>query len=362
MPKLWSEDITLILCDYCLSGSKCSCEAKDAEECDFCESGCDCGYENYHECECDGCHCYDLTDEEQEEGEECEFCQEGCTCGSDDYPSSCYCSCECVRCTCFCECPSLVIDANSFNDWVRDMCYICDPECLEDSYLSTNVHEKRCLAHIGPYQFFIRTVPTFIIRKVPKFPGFGGFGMPSFLLKEEELMEIKEVTSIPVVQDGWRGTVKFDGPVHMPILARPNQYTGKLQVWMSLSPMEVMSQMNGFYLAEGHVLIGGLGMGWLTQKVLQKSLVTQVTQVELDPHIIDFFGNPLAEMYPNLELIHGDIWEFLDNVDISQFDTILLDIWPGYINARADPNFKAIKKAHPRVWGWGEEKFKNKKR
>jgi len=190
---------------------------------------------------------------------------------------------------------------------------------------------------------------------------FSPFGMPAFMARPEEMVEYSETTWIQVVQDGWRGHIKFDGPVHMPILAKLNSY-GQLRVWMSLSPMEVMSQMNGFHLAEGHVLIGGLGMGWLTQKVLQKPGVTQVTQVELDPDILSFFGEPLVNDYGSkIRLVHADVWKYLDNSALSRFDTILLDIWPGYTDARRDPNFRQLKKDHTRVWAWGEEKFKNKR-
>jgi hypothetical protein len=185
--------------------------------------------------------------------------------------------------------------------------------------------------------------------------------MPAFLARPEEMEEYEETTWIQVVKDGWRGHVKFDGPIHMPILAKPD-YSGQLKVWMSLSPMEVMSQWNGYLLAQGRTLVGGLGMGWLTQKVLQKPGVTQVTQIELDPDIIEFFGQPLEETYGSrIQLINADVWEYLSQTSLEQFDTILLDIWPRYTDARRDPNFQQLRKDHPRVWAWGEERFKNKR-
>ena len=349
----WSEDLQLPLCDYCSRGSTCQCKAKGTDECEFCDSGCHCGYEDRESgmCECD-CEC----ENEEEEGN----CEDCCSCIYplvSEFPDMCYCDCTCEKCECSCECPRLVIDADSYNDWVQETCYVCDPECLTDDQLEADLMEQRCLTQIGPYQFFIRSVPE---SRIVKRPIFSPFGMPGFLARPEEMIEYEETTWISVVQDGWRGHIKFDGPVHMPILAKPD-YAGRLRVWMSLSPMEVMSQMNGLLLAKGHVLIGGLGMGWLTQRVLQKPGVTQVTQVELDPDILSFFGEPLEENYGSkIRLIHADVWEYLEMNELDQFDTILLDIWPKYVDARRDPNFKKLKKEHSQVWGWGEEKFKNK--
>lgn len=360
----WSEAIQLPLCDYCQRGSTCQCDAKDAEECDFCDEGCQCGYEEgqYGMCECE-CGC----ENEEDEG----HCEDCCSCeypSAADFPDMCYCECECSKCECHCECPRLVVDANSYNEWVQETCYVCPPECLTDEQLTADLMEQRCLTEIGPYQFFIRTIPE---SRIVKKPLFSPFGMPAFLARPEEMIEYKEISWIPVVQNGWRGHLRFDGPVHMPILAKPDHYDGRLRVWMSLSPMEVMSQMNGLNLAEGNVLIGGLGMGWLTQRVLQKPGVTLVTQIELDPDILKFFGEPLKEEYGSrISLIQADVWDYLfpeqDVYDIlnprfRQFDTILLDIWPGYTDARRDPNFKKLKELHPRIWAWGEEKFKNKK-
>ncbi len=34
-------------------------------------------------------------------------------------------------------------------------------------------------------------------------------------------------------------------------------------IWMSLTPMEMMTQRSGVQAARGTVVIGGLGLGWL---------------------------------------------------------------------------------------------------
>lgn len=60
-------------------------------------------------------------------------------------------------------------------------------------------------------------------------------------------------------------------------------------------------------------------------------------------------------MYPGrITLVQDDVYSFIEQAGIDQFDTILLDIWPKYSGARRDPQFRKLKKAHLRVWGWGE--------
>jgi len=108
-------------------------------------------------------------------------------------------------------------------------------------------------------------------------------------------------------------------------------------------------------LAKGRVLIAGLGMGWLTRRVLEKTEVSHVVQVELEPEIIRVFGQPLIEMFPGkISFVSQNVWKYLEGVDISEFDTILFDIWPGYRDAPDDAKFKKLKRKHPNVWGWGD--------
>ncbi len=379
-PVRWSENLQFPFCDYCLRGKTCECEAKDQELCDYCENDkeCQCGYEEgqrygYGECTCE-CNCDDLSEEARDEGEECEYCEEGCTCGADDYPDSCQCECECeYRCKCRCQCKTLVIDHHSFNQWVKETCYVGSPECFDDNYLlyveqdsegnlikvPTNEQalEGRCITKAGPYEFAIRTIPEIIRKRVPIRSMQEMFGMPSFLSSEERKYEIKDqYTVLQILQNNMKGFIRFDGPIHLAGLYQyPSYGNGPPTTWMSLTPMEVMSQKPGVDLAYGNVLIGGLGMGWMTQRVLQKPKVSSITQVELDPAIIGFFGIPLTQMPggQRLRLVEANFWDFVEATDISQFDTILVDVWPKAADARRDRKFMQLKKSHPNVWGWG---------
>lgn len=368
-PVLWHEDLKFPFCDYCLSGRECYCGAAEEHgSCDFCQEGCSCDYQLVLDgvvCECE-CEC----DRKEEEGE----CDDCCVCDymqRDDLPDACYCECSCSRCTCYCHCGELIIDADSYNQWVRDTCLVCDPECLSEEHL--NIPDvltfpeveatRRCIIDIGEYEFSVVTLPMAVRRKVP-IPGIGSLraqmGMPSFLMEPTDFQEIDEVTRVSIIQDGCKGLIRFSGPIHTATIAKPDPYSGRNRVWMSLTPMEVMSQKPGLEKAFGNVLIGGLGMGWLTHRILEKPEVKSVTQIELDLDILRFFGIPLEEMFPGkIDLIHDDFWGFLNQHDMNLYDTILVDIWPKYKDARRDNLFRALRKSHPNVWGWGEQKIIN---
>lgn len=350
----WSENLQFPFCEFCLRGQTCICLAEQSQKedpCDFCSNGCDCDYKQVEEglfCECD-CSC-----EADRSTGECEDC---CDCHyplRSDLPDQCECECTCPKCVCRCECQILVIDAKSYNKWVKEMCYVCPPQCLGGANLKLDYRELQCKKEVGPYVFYIRTIPPTHIERRPKF-GTLPLGLPMFLLEPSEIEETEVISKISIIQNDLKGSVSFNGPVQIPILAKERGGYDKNQIWMSLTPMEVMSQKPGLDLAQGRVLIGGLGMGWLTQRVLEKPGVTHVTQIEIDPDIIQFFGQPLLQKYGDkLEILEANVWEFLESLETQEYDTILLDIWPRYHDSRSDPNVKELRKVHPRIWAWGE--------
>lgn len=99
------------------------------ETCRFCIEGCQCDSP------------FGLSADEVDypgQNGECEFCQYGCLCEAEDWEPgegeteddepACECECEC--CTCTCGCQNLLIDAKSYNKWIKKTCYICDPNCF----------------------------------------------------------------------------------------------------------------------------------------------------------------------------------------------------------------------------------------
>lgn len=313
----WSEDI------------------KFPETCDFCIEG----------CQCDSPFGLSVDDMDYpEQTGECEYCQYGCQCGADDWEpkkgetedAALDCSCECECCTCSCNCENLLIDAASYNNWIKKTCYACDSRCLTEESLNSNPLESRCLQQIGDFQLYVRTLP------MRRFVSLGLFGIGG---KQQEVR-----TSLDIFEGEKRNKVFFSGPVHIPIIAKNSQ------VWMSLTPNEIFTQREALSLAKGSVLIAGLGMGWLTQRILESPEVSSVTQVEIEPEILNIFGKPLKEMFSDkISLINDNIWNYIENINLEIFDTILFDIWPQYWEAQWDKKFIKLQNEHPNVWGWGAE-------
>jgi|GEM_PF-6021921 len=233
---------------------------------------------------------------------------------------------------------TLLVDAGSYNAWIREACYVCEDEAITKALNATTVIETGEIP-IGKFKFHVKSLPT----EVKTFSLFWGNKI--------------QRTALRIRQGTKPGSVSFSDTVAIPMLveSKPN---GDDRIWMSLTPMEVFTLRAGIKRAQGRVLVGGLGMGWLTLRILEKKNVSHVTQIESNPDIAKFFGDPLVASFGSekLTIVIDDVWEHLKKVGPDTYDTIILDIWPSYGRARNDPNFKQLKLMHPRVWGWGDVK------
>ena len=83
------------------------------------------------------------------------------------------------------------------------------------------------------------------------------------------------------------------------------------RLWMSLARMEVQSQVVPIALAEGKVVLLGLGMGFACLKVMASKLVEEVLVYELEPRIIEFFKENFGdrEGFQKVKFIQGDARE-----------------------------------------------------
>ncbi|MDP6770731.1 MAG: hypothetical protein QF704_08565 [Anaerolineales bacterium] len=74
--------------------------------------------------------------------------------------------------------------------------------------------------------------------------------------------------------------------------------------------------------ATGHVLIGGLGIGFVNQKLIDNPNVTSVTIVEKYQEVIDLTW-PHCPKDDKFTLIHDDVvtWEPTQHFDVGWFDT-----------------------------------------
>lgn len=131
--------------------------------------------------------------------------------------------------------------------------------------------------------------------------------------------------------------------------------------WMSITPAELLSQMDGAKHAKGHVLVGGLGMGWFARVLLDNPDVTKVTVVEQNETVIKLFGDELTETYASdrFEIVNDDAYHH-GHENWHDYDSIIYDIWLGYGDAMSDRDWKGlknlIKSFRPEfpIWGWGD--------
>lgn len=155
-----------------------------------------------------------------------------------------------------------------------------------------------------------------------------------------------------------RGTVGFSTDVVIPVLFERKQFSSTgYEVWMSITPVEVVTLRIGVRKAKGDVVIGGLGLGWLLSRVCRRKQVKRVCVVEKSQELLDMIRPAVEQTYP--EVAAKDVtWvcgDAFDHVNHYGPDTCnLWDIWPGYGDAFDDREYQRLKKTTRRLWGWGD--------
>lgn len=168
---------------------------------------------------------------------------------------------------------------------------------------------------------------------------------------------------ILTLQGSRRGDVMFNGPVNIPCLHERVQSGGawREDPWMSITPMEVMTQRPGTKLAKGHVVVAGLGLGWGLVEAFKKKSVTKVTLVERSQELVDWIMPALAPrlrgMGKDFDTIVGDARDVLGDF---KADVALIDIFKGYggntfhTTRRPEDRFSGGPPRNiPVVWCWG---------
>jgi hypothetical protein len=143
-----------------------------------------------------------------------------------------------------------------------------------------------------------------------------------------------------------RGSCCFNKPVWIPQIISSKRTFDDSNVWMSLTPMEILTQRPGLRKARGHVLVGGMGMGWFARRCCDREQVKTVTVYEMNWDIAKAF----KFNHPKLRIIPDDVW----GAQINKFDSVLLDIWDSYGSAEGDSRLLDFKAKHKNVWAWGD--------
>ena len=221
------------------------------------------------------------------------------------------------------------LEAASYQQWIESVL----PQVQSMKALDAKERNPEHGIKVGKDYFVLRTLPTYEYRQ----DFWCGF---------------------PVGRPGWHKTrlqldtrgkyITWNGPVDIPILC-----TANMDVWMSLTPMEVYTQRAGVKRAQGNVLMGGLGLGWLARRVLEREQVEHLTVYDINQDVLDYFGAPLKEQFNGkLTLICDDVFQAKS---LGKFDRILLDVWKTYGNAEFDRRVDEFEKHVPKksIWTWG---------
>jgi len=158
-----------------------------------------------------------------------------------------------------------------------------------------------------------------------------------------------------------RGYAAFSTPVVIPVLMESNENATcnkDLKVWMSITPLEILTGRQGIRRSKGTVLMGGLGMGWLLWKVARKKSVKKIIVVEKSEDLLNWYGNDLCKRVSDatgtpIEVICDDVLSHIGKHgdDVRH----VVDIWPTYPN-EIDYLPREWREAINSVqyfWGWG---------
>lgn len=100
-------------------------------------------------------------------------------------------------------------------------------------------------------------------------------------------------------------------------------------IWMSITPQETESQWLPIRMARGVVGVGGLGMGYVVDRMLQQPKVRRVDVWEQDQRVIDLYHATRHRMDPRLHIIHGDLRSECVG---RTYDLFYNDIYPHLLN------------------------------
>lgn len=97
------------------------------------------------------------------------------------------------------------------------------------------------------------------------------------------------------------------------------------QVVMSDTQMERNTNLDLYKKANGHVLIGGLGLGMILLAIQDKPEVTKITVVEKYQEVIDLVATQLP-LNEKVNIVQSDVFEFKPSRG-EKYDTVYMDIW-----------------------------------
>lgn len=148
-----------------------------------------------------------------------------------------------------------------------------------------------------------------------------------------------------------KGYIVFDGDLEITALHYRKYENFDCNPMMSLMPMELMTLKWGTRYAEGHTVIGGLGLGHQLIEVSKRKQVNRITLIEISESLTAMLW-PYIEphLQKKVEIVHDDVYKALPKM---KADTALIDIFPTFgcdfekgELAKTCPNIR-------KLWCWG---------
>ena len=134
---------------------------------------------------------------------------------------------------------------------------------------------------------------------------------------------------------------------------------------MSNTQMEMFTNQKFLNVANGDILIAGLGIGMLPAALAQKDDVKSITIIELDSEIIGLIEPLIRKYVPNndkIKIIHADAYTYAEQYGQNkQYDYVWLDIWDTFPNSDMyDEINELVEKFIPicpnnQIQFWGDE-------
>lgn len=116
------------------------------------------------------------------------------------------------------------------------------------------------------------------------------------------------------------------GPVEFDHATRWHELLEEGCRWMSDLPIEQQQHDNMLEPMSGHVLVGGLGLGYAATTLAMREEVTKVTVVEISPDVIKLVEPHLKNK--KIHVVKADLFDYLRKLPAKKkFDWAFYDIW-----------------------------------
>lgn len=108
-------------------------------------------------------------------------------------------------------------------------------------------------------------------------------------------------------------------------------------VWMSVTPLEIDSHWVPIKLAKGRVCVGGLGLGYYIQNIIDKEEVNEIIVYEINKDVIELY-NKSFKPNPKVKIINDDIF----SMKLESFDFVYVDIYPTLFDSEAIQHMRLL--------------------